>query len=289
MKELLSDPNVASRATSLGSPDVGVSRCVLQLWVGDPIGPSLIDMTIDDEEDLAGLVRAGRVVAEAREAMVQAVSPGVSTGELDALARDVFHRHGARSAPIVTYRFPGATCISVNDEAAHGIPSFTRQLHRGDLVNLDISIELDGYFSDTGISVPVGDVAPVARRLLDATRRAQAEAMAAAQPGSRLRDIARAVQRRARQQGFRVIRNLYGHGIGRGLHEEPSVPSIDEGQRSILEEGLVLAIEPFLSVTANEVMESNDGWTLLTSDGSLVAQFEHTVVVTHNGPLVLTA
>ena len=257
--------------------------------VSDPDGSSLAGMTIEHEEDLAGLVRAGQVVAEAREVMVEAVTPGVSTGELDAVARDVFRRYGARSAPIVTYRFPGATCISVNDEAAHGIPSFTRQTTPRRYREPRVSIELDGYFSDTGISVPVGDVTPTARRLLDATRLAQAEAMAAAQPGSRLRDIARAVQRRARQQGFRVIRNLNGHGIGRGLHEEPSVPSIDEGQRSILQEGLVLAIEPFLSVTANEVVEGNDGWTLRTSDGSLVAQFEHTVVVTHNGPMVLTA
>ena len=246
-------------------------------------------MTIDTEEDLEGLRRAGRVVAEAREAMAKAVAPGVSTGELDALAREVLRRHGARSAPIVTYRFPGATCISVNDEAAHGIPSFTRQLRAGDLVNLDVSIELDGYFSDTGVSVPVGEVTPIARRLLDTTRLAQADAMAVAQPGSRLRDIARAVQRRARHHGFRVISNLYGHGIGRGLHEAPSVPSVDQGQSLVLREGLVLAIEPFLSPTADEVVQGDDGWTLRTSDGSLVAQFEHSIVVTHDGPIVLTA
>ena len=246
-------------------------------------------MTIDNDEDLAGLLHAGGVVAEARDAMADAVTPGISTGELDALAREVFRRHGARSAPIVTYRFPGATCISVNDEAAHGIPSFTRQLRQGDLVNLDVSIELDGYFSDTGMSVAVGEVRPIATRLLDATRLAQADAMAAAQPGSRLRDIARAVQRRAKRHGFRVIRNLNGHGIGRGLHEEPAVPSVDEGQSLVLREGLVLAIEPFLSPTADEVVEGEDGWTLRTIDGSLVAQFEHSIVVTSNGPIVLTA
>jgi methionyl aminopeptidase len=246
-------------------------------------------MTIGSQEELDALIRAGRVVAEARQAMVEAVGPGRTTGELDAVGREVFRRHGARSAPRVTYRFPGATCISINDEAAHGIPSLKRQLREGDLVNLDVSAELDGYFSDTGISVAVGDVSPVATRLLEATRLAQRDAMDAAQPGARLREIGRAVQRRARRHGFRVISNLNGHGIGRGLHEEPSVPSTDDGQRMVLREGLVLAIEPFLSVSADHVVDDADGWTLRTADGSLVAQFEHSIVVTKDGPFVLTA
>jgi methionyl aminopeptidase len=246
-------------------------------------------MTIDSREELDALIRAGRVVAEARQAMVDAVSPGITTGELDAVGRDVFRRHGARSAPRVTYRFPGSTCISVNNEAAHGIPSLRRQLRAGDLVNLDVSAELDGYFSDTGISVAVGEVSPVAVRLLEATKLAQQDAMEAAQPGARLRDLGRAVQRRARRNGFQVIKNLNGHGIGRGLHEPPSVPSVDDGQRMVLREGLVLAIEPFLSVSADRVIDDEDGWTLRTANGSLVAQFEHSIVVTREGPLVLTA
>jgi methionyl aminopeptidase len=246
-------------------------------------------MTIDNLEELDALIRAGRVVAEARQEMVQAVTPGTTTGELDAVGREVFRRHGARSAPRVTYRFPGTTCISVNDEAAHGVPSLRRQLRDGDLVNLDVSAELDGYFSDTGVSVAVGEVSPVATRLLEATKLAQRDAMNAAQPGARLRDLGRAVQRRARLHGFRVITNLNGHGIGRGLHEAPSVPSVDDGQRMVLREGLVLAIEPFLSVSADHVIDDADGWTLRTADGSLVAQFEHSIVVTADGPLVLTA
>ncbi len=246
-------------------------------------------MTIDGQEDLDGLWRAARVVAEARQDMVAAVVPGITTGELDAIGRDVFRRHGARSAPRLTYRFPGSTCISVNDEAAHGVPSLSRHLRAGDLVNLDISAELDGYFSDTGISVGVGPVASVATRLLEATRQAQADAMDAARPGARLRDIGRAVERRARRHGFCTIRDLYGHGIGRGLHEGPQVPSVDDGQRTVLHEGLVLAVEPFLSVSATHVVEGDDGWTLRTSDGSAVAQFEHTMVVQQAGPLVLTA
>jgi methionyl aminopeptidase len=246
-------------------------------------------MTIDSQEELDALIRAGRVVAEARRAMVNAVRPGTTTGELDAVGREVFRRHGARSAPRVTYRFPGSTCISVNDEAAHGIPSLSRQLRAGDLVNLDVSAELDGYFADTGISVAVGEVSSVASRLLEATKLAQRDAMDAAQPGARLRDLGRAVQRRARRHGFRVIKNLTGHGIGRGLHEPPSVPSVDDGQKMVLREGLVLAIEPFLSISADHVVDDEDGWTLRTADGSLVAQFEHSIVVTAEGPLVLTA
>jgi methionyl aminopeptidase len=246
-------------------------------------------MTIDSQEELDALLRAGRVVAEARQAMVEAVAPGTTTGELDAVGREVFRRHGARSAPRVTYHFPGSTCISINDEAAHGIPSLKRQLRSGDLVNLDISAELDGYFSDTGISVAVGEVSATAKRLLEATELAQRDAMDSAQPGSQLRDLGRAVEKRAKRHGFRVIKNLNGHGIGRGLHEEPTVPSIDNGQRMILREGLVLAIEPFLSVSSDHVIDDEDGWTLRTSDGSLVAQFEHSIVVTHDGPLVLTA
>jgi methionyl aminopeptidase len=246
-------------------------------------------MTVDNDEDLDGLARAGRVVAEARKAMVAAVLPGVTTAELDAIARDVFDSHGARSAPRLTYDFPGSTCISVNDEAAHGIPSDTRTLRSGDLVNLDVSAELDGYWSDTGVSVAVGTPSPLGKRLLLATQRAQRQAMEAALPGRRLRDVGRAVQSEARRQGFSVIKNLYGHGIGRALHESPSVPSVDDGQRLVLWEGLVLAVEPFLSPSADHVLDDPDGWTLRTADGSLVAQFEHTMVITSEGPLVLTA
>jgi methionyl aminopeptidase len=220
--------------------------------------------------------------------MVDAVRSGVTTGELDAIGRETFRRHGARSAPRVTYNFPGSTCISLNDEAAHGVPSLDRHLREGDLVNIDVSAELDGYFSDTGVSTPVGVVSTIAQRLLDATQIAQLDAMATARTGNKLRDIGKTVEFHARRNGFRAIRNLYGHGVGRGLHEEPSVPNFDDHQRLVLHEGMVLAVEPFLSVTASYVVDGDDGWTLRTSDGSLVAQFEHTMVVTNGAPLVLT-
>jgi len=246
-------------------------------------------MTIEGDEDLVGLARAGRVVAEARDAMVAAVAPGVSTGELDAIARVVMRRCGARSAPRLTYGFPGWTCISVNDEAAHGVPARWRLLSEGDIVNLDVSVELDGYFADAGVSVPVGEVSPEASHLLVATRLAQAEATATATAGRRLGDIGRAVEHRARRSGFSVITDLFGHGIGRALHESPAVPSFDDDSAVVLWEGLVLAIEPFLTAGAPWVVQSPDGWTLRSGDSSLVAQHEHTVVVTAAEALVLTA
>lgn len=247
-------------------------------------------MTIDGDEDLAGLTACGQVVAEAREAMVAAVGPGVSTAELDAVGRDVLRSHGARSAPRLAYDFPGWTCISVNDHAAHGIPSAEVVLRSGDLVNIDVSAELDGYWTDTGISVAVGDVDPLRRRLVDATRTAQRDAMKVARAGRRISGLGRAVERRAKSSGFTVVTNLCGHGVGRFIHEEPSIPSVeDRRDRSTLWEGLVIAIEPFLSTGADHVVDGDDGWTLMTPDGSVTAQFEHTIVVTTGEPIVLTA
>jgi methionyl aminopeptidase len=246
-------------------------------------------VTVEDDEDLAGLARAGRAVAEARDSMLAAITPGVTTAALDAVAREVLRAHGARSAPRLAYGFPGTTCISVNDEAAHGIPSATRVLRKGDLVNVDVSAELDGYWADTGASAAVGTVTPTATRLLDATHGAQQDAMAVARAGRPLRHIGRAVERRARRHGFSVVANLCGHGVGRGIHEPPRVPGVeDRTDRTVLWEGLVLAIEPFLSTGADHAVAGADGWTLRMPDASLVAQFEHTVVVTNGRPRVLT-
>jgi methionyl aminopeptidase len=245
-------------------------------------------MTVDHDDDLAGLRAAATAVAEARDAMLTAVAPGVPTAELDAVGRDVLAAHGARPAP-PTVGFPAATCISVNDEAAHGIPSRRRLLRDGDLVNVDVSAELDGYWADTGASTPVGTVSLRARQLLDAARLANRDAVAAARAGEPLRHIGRAVERRASRHGFSIIRNLNGHGTGRGLWEHPSVPGTeDPSDDTELWEGLVLAIEPFLSTGATWAHQADDGWTLRTP-GHLSAQFEHTVVVTAGAPLILTA
>jgi len=245
-------------------------------------------MSIDGQHDVEGLQRAGVAVAEAREAMAAYVAAGITTRELDAIGREVLKRHGARSAPQLAYDFPGTTCISVNDELAHGIPS-NRRLKDGDLVNIDVSAELDGYWADSGASYPVGKVAPQLRNLLHTTRQALTEAMSEVRAGAAIRNIGRAVERRAKRAGFRVIRDLCGHGVGRHIHEPPNVPNtFDRRNDELLHEGLVITIEPFLTTGATSVYEAEDGWTLCTPDGSIGAQFEHTMIVTRGAPIVVT-
>jgi methionyl aminopeptidase len=247
-------------------------------------------VTIEDDDDLIGLERAGRAVADARDRMLAAIEPGITTAELDRIGERVLRSRGARSAPRLAYGFPGATCISVNDCVAHGIPSRNVVLHDGDLVNVDVSAELDGYWTDTGASAAVGTASPLVSKLLDATRAAQHDAMREARAGRRRRAIGQAVERRAHRSGFSVIANLCGHGVGRNIHEPPNVPNVDDRRdRMVLWEGLVLAIEPFLSTGATLAVEDGDGWSLRLMGGGLAAQFEHTVVVTSGEPLVLTA
>jgi methionyl aminopeptidase len=246
-------------------------------------------MSINDERDVEGLKRVGAIVAAARDAMGARVAPGVSTAELDAIGKAILDRHGARSAPRLAYGFPGVTCISVNDQIAHGIPSEKCVLREGDLVNIDVSAELDGYWADTGASFPVGMVCAEASALLQATRLALQDGMSQVRAGAPLRNIGRAVERRAKQCGFKVIRNLCGHGVGRNIHEEPSVPNtFDRQDRTVLRAGLVITIEPFLTLGATMAVQDPDGWTLRSSDGSLGAQFEHTMIVTGRGPIVVT-
>jgi len=246
-------------------------------------------MSINDERDVEALKRVGAIVAAARDAMGARVAPGVTTAELDAIGKAILDRHGARSAPRLAYGFPGVTCISVNDQIAHGIPSEKCVLGAGDLVNIDVSAELDGYWADTGASFPVGMVSAEASALLQATRLALQDGMSQARAGAPLRNIGRAVERRANQCGFKVIRNLCGHGVGRNIHEEPSVPNtFDRQDRTVLRAGLVITIEPFLTLGATMAVQDPDGWTLRSSDGSLGAQFEHTMIVTGRGPIVVT-
>jgi methionyl aminopeptidase len=246
-------------------------------------------MSINDERDVEGLKRVGAVVAEARDVMGAHVAPGVTTAELDAIGKEILDRHGARSAPRLAYGFPGVTCISVNDRIAHGIPSQMCVLNVGDLVNIDVSAELDGYWADTGASFPVGTVSTQASELLRATRLALADGMKQARAGRPLRNIGRAVEQRARQCGFKVVRNLCGHGVGRNIHEEPSIPNtFDRQDRTVLRAGLVITIEPFFTLGATMAIQDTDGWTLRSSDGSLGAQFEHTMIVTGSEPIVIT-
>ncbi len=245
-------------------------------------------MSIDGIDDIEGLKRAGAAVAAARDTMGAHAVAGVSTLDLDALGRQVLRRHGARSAPQLAYGFPGTTCISINDELAHGIPS-ERKLRDGDLVNIDVSAELDGYWADSGASFPVGEVKPRLRNLLFTTCAALNDAMGEVRAGAPIRNIGRAVERRAKRAGFRVIRDLCGHGVGRNIHEPPNVPNtFDRRNGDVLHEGLVITIEPFLTTGATSVLEADDGWTLRTRDGSIGAQFEHTLIVTRSQPIVVT-
>lgn len=246
-------------------------------------------MTIETQDDVAALQRIGRIVSCVLHEMLEAAEPGMTTRELDALGEMLLERSGARSAPRLTYGFPGATCISINEEAAHGVPG-DRVIQPGDVLNVDVSAELGGYFADTGGTrvVPPGD--PRKTRLCHATRTALEQAMQQARAGRPLNGIGAAIQRTARAYGFKIIENLGSHGVGRALHEEPEhIPGyFDPSDRRVLEEGMVITIEPFLSTRSRVVTEAADGWTLVGAQGNLSAQYEHTMIITRGEPIVVT-
>lgn len=246
-------------------------------------------MTIGSQSDIDGLQRIGRLVARVREDMLAAACPGMSTGELDLIGERLLAAQGAQPAPRLTYGFPGATCISVNEEAAHGVPG-ARVLAAGDVVNVDVSAELGGYFADTGGTRVLPEAAPRDLRLCHAARSALANALKVARAGQPLNRIGAAIERTARQSGFRVIENLGSHGVGRALHEEPDhIPGYyDPHDTRLLHEGMVITIEPFLSTRSRHVEEADDGWTLLGARGNRSAQYEHTLIVTRGEPIVVT-
>ena len=246
-------------------------------------------MTIESQGDIDGIMNAGRVVARVRDTMLSAVEPGMTTAELDELGGALLERLGARSAPRVTYNFPGATCISINEEAAHGIPG-KRIIQAGDIVNIDVSAELEGYFADTGGTIVVPPVTKIKARLCHATQLALKHALAEARAGAPINRIGKAIQRTAKSHGFKTIRNLAGHGIGRSLHEEPDgiVSYFDRHDTRRLRLGQVIAIEPFLSTKSTAVTEADDGWTLVGHPANLSAQYEHTIIVTRGAPIVAT-
>lgn len=247
-------------------------------------------MTVETDRDVEGLKSVGRVVSAVLHGMLDAIEPGMTTRELDAIGRRLLEEHGARSAPEAVYDFPGATCISVNEEAAHGVPG-DRVIQAGDLVNVDVSAELGGYFADTGGTRVVPPSEPLKDRLCHATRIALRDALLEARHGRRINEIGRAVQRVAKAHRFKIIRNLAGHGVGRGLHEQPDgiVGFFNPHDRRRLQEGMVIAIEPFLSTRSTHVTEGADGWTLVGEKGNLSAQYEHTVIVTRGAPIIVTA
>jgi methionyl aminopeptidase len=254
-------------------------------------------MTADTDQDIAALKRIGRICAQILRQMMKAARPGMTTGELDSHGRELLKASGARSAPELAYDYPGATCISVCPVIAHGIPG-DHVLEAGELIHIDVSAELEGYFADTGASMCVPDrskagtapAAPEVRRMLEATRAALSKAMTAARAGQPLNGIGRAVELEARRGGYNIIRELTGHGIGHHLHEAPreiwNFP--DPRDRRVLQEGAVLAIEPFLTVGHGRIREMGDGWSLRTADNASAAQFEHTIVVTRGHPILLT-
>lgn len=246
-------------------------------------------MTLMHAFELEGLRRAGALVSSILTTMREAAVPGAVSRDLDAIGAAMLHAAGARSAPQLTYDFPGATCISINEVAAHGIPDGT-VLREGDLVNIDVSAELDGYFADTGGSFVVGaQPTPAQRKLLDATLEARDAAIAQLRAGNLINSIGRTVEAVAARHGLRVIRNLGSHGVGRALHEAPgNIPGYyDPRDTRRLHEGMVITIEPFLATHCTHTDEGDDGWAMRCRRG-FAAQFEHTVVVTSGEPIVVT-
>jgi methionyl aminopeptidase len=246
-------------------------------------------MTIESQIDIDALKRVGAIVSSVLAAMLDSVKPGMTTAELDDFGRRLLHESGARSAPQLMYDFPAATCISVNEEAAHGIPG-ARRINPGDLVNVDVSAELDGYFADTGGTRIIAPATPIKTRLCHATRMALDAAIIVARAGNRINQIGKAIERTAKAHGFKTIKNLAGHGVGRSLHEDPKdiVSFYDPTDRRVLRDGMVIAIEPFLSTKSTVVSETGDGWTLAAANGNLSAQYEHTLIVTRGAPIIVT-
>jgi methionyl aminopeptidase len=246
-------------------------------------------MSIQDELELRSLKAVGRIVRIVLDAMKAEVRPGVTTKYLDEVGGRVMRDNGAQSAPAIVYKFPGANCISLNDEAVHGVPG-SRKLEDGDLVKLDVTLEKDGYMADAAITVPVGQVSSQAAELMACSERAFEQAMLVSQAGFRVFEIGKMVDREVRRSGFAVIRELGGHGIGRTIHETPHVPNYpDPEANQIMTDGLVITVEPIISAGSGKVFTDKDGWTLRTSDRSLSAHFEQTLVVTTGAPILLTA
>lgn len=246
-------------------------------------------MIVESEKDINSLKAIGRVVAQALKLMMEQARPGMTTAELDAIGGAFLEKEGAHSAPQVMYSFPGANCISVSPVIAHGIPN-DHVLREGELINIDVSAEMDGYFADTGGSIVIAKHVPVYEKMIEATKSALVKAVQAAKAGQPLNGIGKAIQDEARRNGFGVIFDLTGHGIGHKLHEEPTqvYNYFKSKDRRMLEEGMVLAIEPFLTTGKGHVLEEADGWSLRTIDRTIAAQFEHTVIVTKDEPIILT-
>lgn len=246
-------------------------------------------MSIETPDDWQGLRAAAEVARLTLDAMEAAVRPGITTLELDRIAAGVFAAHDARSAPAMVYGFPGTVLISLNDEIVHGVPG-PRAVARGDLVKIDVTVEKDGYVADAARTVVVDGASTTAARLAACAEASFRAALAVARAGVKVNEIGRAVERTVRDAGFTVVRDLSGHGVGRTIHEPPEVPNTyNRFQKDVLTDGLVITIEPMISTGTDRITTDKDGWTIRTRDGSLSAHYEHTLVITKDAPVVLTA
>jgi methionyl aminopeptidase len=248
----------------------------------------VIELKSPRELDL--MRRAGHILADVVKTVQASVRPGVSTLELDEEVEAFIRARGATPA-FKGYRgFPATVCVSINEEVVHGIPSAHRRLRAGDIVGLDLGCIVEGYYADRAFTLPVGDIPAKVQELLDVTRQSLERAIEQCRAGRRLSDISHAVQRHVEGEGFSIVRAFVGHGIGRALHEDPQIPNFgDPGRGPVLRPGMVLAIEPMVTMGSWEVKILDDGWTAVTRDGSLAAHFEHTIAVTDGDPEVLTS
>jgi methionyl aminopeptidase len=248
-------------------------------------------MSIRNESELSGMRKASEAVALTLKEMKSYARPGMSTAELDDYGASILRNMGARSAPFVTYGFPGYTCISVNHEFCHGIPSRGRILQQGDLVNVDVSAELDGFWADNGASFVLGQDVHGYQQLVDASREILRLAIGNIKDGVRISDVGAVMEAEARKRGYKVIRNLTGHGIGRSLHEAPSeiVNYKDRHNKERFRKNSVVAVETFIATHSSYAETLSDGWTMVGDKGGFMAQHEHTIVVTDGAPLILTA
>jgi methionyl aminopeptidase len=245
-------------------------------------------MSIGSPADLHGMREIGRIVALVLDEMTKQVAPGITTGGLDAIAASICEREGARSAPAFVYGFPRTVLISVNDEVVHGIPG-PRRVARGDLVKLDVTLEKGGFIADAARTIVAGGGGGLAADLAQCAESAFMAALDVARAGVKVNAIGRTVQREVNSAGFTVVRGLTGHGVGRTIHEEPTVPNyFNRWQPDVLTEGLVLTIEPIITAGRDAIVTGDDGWTISTRDGSLAAHHEHTIMITKSAPIILT-
>jgi methionyl aminopeptidase len=248
---------------------------------------------LKSREEIEIIRAANVIVAEVHELLKEALKPGVTTAELDAIAEEEARKRGAKPAfkgyAVGRNVFPASLCSSINDQVVHGIPSPACILREGDIIGLDFGVLYKGYYGDAAVTLPVGAVPEEARRLMRVTEEALYAGIAAARVGNRMGDVSSSVQTTAEGAGYSVVRDFVGHGVGRQLHEEPQVPNFGSPNRGIpLQEGMVLAIEPMVNQGGPGVRIIDDGWTAVTVDGSLSAHFEHSIAITGNGPYILS-